>query len=53
MVKKLLIWAGVVFLILFIAYQPGDAAEVFRTVGRGMVSMAQGFGDFIANLARG
>jgi hypothetical protein len=53
MVKKILIWAGVAFLILFIAYQPSDAAEVFRTVGRGMVSMAQGFGDFIANLARG
>jgi hypothetical protein len=51
MLKKVLVWGGVAFLILFIAYNPGDAAEVFRAVGRGIINMAQGFGDFIANLA--
>jgi hypothetical protein len=51
MVKKIVIWGVVAFLILFIAYNPGDAAEVFRAIGRGFVNMAQGFGDFIANLA--
>jgi hypothetical protein len=51
MVKKLFIWGGVVFLILFIAYNPAAAAEVFRALGRGLVDMAQGFGDFFSNLA--
>lgn len=51
MVKKIFVWGGVAFLILFIAYNPGDAAEVFRAIGRGVVNMAQGFGDFFAQLA--
>lgn len=50
MVKKLLIWGGVAFVILFIAYNPGDAADVFRALGRGVINMAQGFGDFFAQL---
>ena len=40
----------VAFVILFIAYNPGDAAEVFRALGRGVINMAQGFGDFFAQL---
>jgi hypothetical protein len=51
MVKKILLWGGLIFLILFVAYNPGDAAEVFKAVGRGLISMAQGFGDFFAQLA--
>lgn len=51
MLKKVLVWGGVAFLILFIAYSPGAAADVFRALGRGMMDMANGFGDFFANLA--
>lgn len=50
-VKKIFLWGGVAFLILFIAYNPAAAADVFRALGRGMVDMAQGFGDFFSNLA--
>ncbi|HLU33056.1 MAG TPA: hypothetical protein VKZ74_03400 [Natronosporangium sp.] len=50
MVKKILLWGGVAFLILFIAYNPSDAADVVRALGRGLVNMAQGFGDFISLL---
>ena len=50
MVKKILVWGGVAFLIFWIALRPGDAAEVFRTLGNGMVDIAQGFGDFFSHL---
>jgi hypothetical protein len=50
MAKKLFIWGGLAFVVLFIAYNPRDAADVVEALGRGLVSMAQGFGDFISEL---
>ncbi|QSB14069.1 hypothetical protein JQS43_21435 [Natronosporangium hydrolyticum] len=50
MVKKILLWGGLAFLILFIAYNPRDAADVVRALGNGLLSMAQGFGDFVSEL---
>lgn len=50
MVKKIFVWGGVAFLIFWIALRPSDAAEVFRTLGEGVVEIAQGFGDFFATL---
>jgi hypothetical protein len=50
MLKKVLLWGGLAFLILFIAYNPSDAADVVRALGNGLVNMAQGFGDFFSEL---
>jgi hypothetical protein len=50
MVKKILVWGGVAFVILFIAYNPTDAADVVKALGNGLVNMAQGFGDFVSEL---
>ncbi|MGH3682654.1 MAG: hypothetical protein ACRDT2_20675 [Natronosporangium sp.] len=50
MVKKILVWGGLAFLILFIAYNPGDAADVVRALGNGLTNMFQGFGDFVSEL---
>lgn len=50
MVKKVFLWGGVGFLILFVAYNPGDAADVVRALGNGFLNMAQGFGDFVSEL---
>lgn len=50
MLKKILLWGGLAFLILFIAYNPADAADVVRALGNGLVNMAQGFGDFVSEL---
>jgi hypothetical protein len=50
MVKKVLTWAGLAFLIFFIAYRPNSAADVFKSLGGGIMDMAQGFGDFFTNL---
>lgn len=50
MVKKLLTWGGVAFLIFFIAYRPDAAANVFRSLGAVIVDIAQGIGDFFQSL---
>jgi hypothetical protein len=52
MVKKVLTWGGIAFLVFFIAYRPQSAAQVFRTLGGGIVDIATGIGDFFANLIR-
>jgi hypothetical protein len=50
MVKKVLTWSLIAFLIFFVAYRPANAAAVFRSLGGGVVDIAQGFGDFFSNL---
>lgn len=50
MAKKLLMYGGIAFLIFFIAYRPGSAAEVASAIGGGIADIAQGFGDFFSSL---
>jgi hypothetical protein len=50
MVKKILTWGGIAFLIFFIAFRPNESAEVFKSLGGGIMDIATGFGDFFTNL---
>ncbi len=50
MLKKVLAWVGIAFLIFFIAFRPASAAEVFKSIGAGMMDIATGFGDFFTRL---
>ncbi len=50
MVKKVLTWAAIAFLIFFVAYRPQQAASVFKTLGGGIMDIAQGIGDFFSSL---
>ena len=50
MVKKVLTWASIAFLIFFIAYRPGSAAQVVKSLGSGLVAIGSGFGDFFSRL---
>lgn len=50
MLKKALAWGGIAFLIFFIAFRPASAAEVFKSIGAGMMDIATGFGDFFTRL---
>ncbi|MDG4833505.1 hypothetical protein O7627_29975 [Solwaraspora sp. WMMD1047] len=50
MAKKFLTWGGIAFLIFFIAFRPNSAADVFKSLGGGIVDIAQGFGDFFTSL---
>lgn len=50
MVKKILTWGGVAFLIFFVAYNPRSAADVFKSIGNGILDIANGFGQFFTSL---
>lgn len=50
MVKKILTWGGVAFLIFFVAFRPDSAANVVRALGGTVMDIAQGVGDFFSNL---
>lgn len=50
MVKKVLTWGGIAFLIFFVAYRPQNAAQVFKSLGAGIMDIATGFGDFFSSL---
>jgi hypothetical protein len=50
MVKKVLTWSLVAFLIFFVAYRPENAAQVAHSLFGGIVDIAQGFGDFFSSL---
>ena len=50
MVKKILTWGGLAFLIFFVAYKPSSAATVAKTIGDGIVNLLTGVGDFFSNL---
>jgi hypothetical protein len=50
MVKKILTWGGLAFLIFFVAYRPTSAADVFKSLGGTLQDIAQGLGDFFSNL---
>jgi hypothetical protein len=50
MLKKLLGWALIAFMIFFVAFRPDSAAEVVKSLGAGVIDIAQGFGDFFTSL---
>ncbi len=50
MLKKVLTWSLVAFLIFFVAYRPENAAQVAHSLFGGIVDIAQGFGDFFSSL---
>lgn len=50
MVKKILTWGGIAFLIFFIAFRPDSAADMFKSLGAGVMDLATGFSDFFSSL---
>ena len=50
MPKKILTWGAIAFIVFFIAYRPTSAASVFKSLGSGLVDVANGIGAFFTNL---
>ncbi|MFI7021325.1 hypothetical protein [Micromonospora sp. NPDC049900] len=50
LVKKVLAWGSLAFLIYFMAFRPEGAAQMFRSIGAALMMMAQGLGDFLTSL---
>ena len=50
MIKKVLTWLAIAFLIFFIAFNPRSAAAVFESLGGTIADIARGFGTFFTDL---
>lgn len=50
MVKKVLTWGGGAFLVFFVAYRPGPASNVAKTIGGAIWGLWNGFGTFFSSL---
>jgi hypothetical protein len=50
MVKKVLTWGSIAFLVFFVAYRPESAASVFRSLGGSIGDVASGFSQFFTSL---
>lgn len=50
MLKKVLIWGAIAFIVFFVAFRPNSAREVVGTLGSTAVAIFEGIGNFFANL---
>jgi hypothetical protein len=50
MVKKVLKWAGLAFLVYFVAFRPQSAANFVTMVGDTLLNTANGLGEFVASV---
>lgn len=48
--KKVILWAVVIFLLFFIVTQPSQAANITRTIWDAIVNIFHGISDFISSL---
>ncbi|WP_184786054.1 hypothetical protein [Phytomonospora endophytica] len=50
MIKKILTWGGLAFLVFFIAYRPKEASGIVGQIASGIGDAAMGLGDFISGV---
>jgi hypothetical protein len=50
MMKTFLKWGAIAFLIFFIAFRPGEAADVVGSLASGILDAANGFSQFFTDL---
>ncbi|QSB07122.1 hypothetical protein [Natronoglycomyces albus] len=53
MLKKILTWGGLAFLVFFVAYRPDEAGNVVSSLAGGIMDVANGFANFFTNLVTG
>ncbi|WP_169732265.1 hypothetical protein [Glycomyces tenuis] len=50
MLKKILTWGGLAFLVFFIAYRPDEAGGVVSSIAGAIGDVGNGFASFITGL---
>lgn len=50
MLKKVVVWGAIAFVMFFAAFRPGAAADVLRTLGGTFASIFRGVGEFFGGL---
>jgi hypothetical protein len=49
-VKKVLTWGLLAFLVFYLVTQPNDSAQIIKSLGGGVKNIAVGLGDFVSGL---
>lgn len=50
MVKKILVWLGIAFLVFFITFRPDSARSVIVSLGGTVADIGQAIGDLVTSL---
>lgn len=50
MLKKMLVWGGIAFVVFFVAFRPGAALGVIATLGNTAVDIFEAVGSFFESL---
>lgn len=50
MLKKVLVWGGIAFLVFFVAFRPGAAADVVGVSGQTAIDIFTAVGEFFNSL---
>jgi len=50
MLRKVLVWGGIAFLLFFVAFRPGAARDVVSQLGTIAVDILTGVGEFFRSL---
>ncbi|MFC4334863.1 hypothetical protein [Salininema proteolyticum] len=50
MIKKILTWGGLAFLVFFVAMRPDDAGNIIQSLAGGLLDVANGFASFFTGL---
>ena len=53
MVRKVMTWGFLAFLLFFIAFRPDAAGDVLKWIGGGIADVAQGLGHLFTDLVSG
>lgn len=50
MLKKVLVLGGIAFVVFFVAFRPGAAADLVGTLGQTAIDIFEGVGGFFSSL---
>ena len=50
MIKKILVWGGIAFVVFFVAFKPGAAGDTVRSLGEVATEIFRGVGNFFGSL---
>lgn len=50
MLKRVLVYAGITFIVFFVAFKPAAAGSAVKKLGETFVDILQGIGDFFSGI---
>lgn len=50
MLKKIMVWGGIAFLVFFVAFKPSATGDAVKTLGQTLIDIGNGIGDFFNSI---